>query len=204
MKDLNRKYQKCGDLYIKFDDQGVPEYGFEVRGAQIRKFYNLKNDKEPKKIILPPVSIARLKSVLDDETLKDIEQEIKERGTTIYTPAIARYIEGYVDIADECFCDLRDKEIIIKTNYPIAFGNEAFNNCQNISFVLPNNQIIYNAHETHNGAFDYEHFDWYLIGSKNLPLKQLQFFGSRFTVLKSDLVAKNAVSTDSEDEGENK
>ena len=204
MKDLNRKYQKCGDLYIKFDDQGVPEYGFAVQGMQIKKFYNLKNDKEPKKIILPPISIERLKSVLDVEKLKEIKQEINENGATSSTPAIADYLKGYVKIADECFCNLRDKEIIIKTNYPIAFGNKTFNNCQNISFVLPNNQIIYNVHETHNGAFDYEHFDWYLIGSKNLPLKQLQFFGSRFTVSKSDLVAKNAVSTDSEDEGENK
>lgn len=186
MKNLSGKYLKCGDLYIKFDEDGLPNYGFLVYDTTIKKFFNMRNDKETEEIILPPILTKKLEEqFLDDEGLKYIGENLSENMINRYSITINTYLKGYVNLEENCFDNLKNKKIIITTNYPIKFQDDAFLKCENISFVLPNNQTLYNIHECYNGYFDYEHSEWNLIGYKSFPLNRLDAGASDYTITKN-------------------
>lgn len=185
MSDLSGKYLKCGSLYIKFGDDGHPDYGFSVDGTSIREFHNLRNDSEPKEIMLPPIVTKRLERFLDDEFLKYMKENRSKDLIDKYSLSLDTYLKGYVDIGENCFRNLKDKKIIITTDYPIRFEDGAFFRCENISFALPKNQMLYNVHECWNGYFDYEHSDWNFIGHKSFPCSNLDAGASNYTLTKN-------------------
>ena len=49
-----KKLRKCGQMWIKFDKNNEPEYGFLVQGREIERFLNL-SDREVSKVILPDI-----------------------------------------------------------------------------------------------------------------------------------------------------
>ena len=63
MKNLSGKYLKCGNLYVKFGDDGLPDYSFKVYDTYIKEFINMRNDKDPEEIILPPIITKKTRYV---------------------------------------------------------------------------------------------------------------------------------------------
>ncbi len=173
MNNLSGKYLKCGEMYIKFDDYGEPDYGFEVNGYRIIQFKDLKNDRVLKEIILPPINQISKggETPINGEDLEILGKENDlDTLEKYYFPIIEHYLRGHVYIQENCFEQLKNITIIATSDYSISFKNGAFFECENISFVLPKNQTLYSVHECHNGWFDYEHNDWNLIGHKSLPV----------------------------------
>ena len=186
MKNLSGKYLKCGNLYVKFGDDGLPDYSFKVHDTYIEEFINMRNDKEPEEIIMPPIVTEKLDKFIDDDELAYIKENLSPNSERKYFIPILYYLRGYVYISDNCFQDLKDKKIIIKTDYPIKFETSSFNNCENITFVLPQNQTLYNVYECCNSVFDYEHSHFNLIGHKNFPFNHFDAGSSKYTISEYD------------------
>ncbi len=197
MKDLSGKYLKCGELYIKFGDDGTPDYGFQVAGTQILRFFNMKNNYESKEIMLPPIKIKDFENkFLNEEDFYTLYRHYSFAARYSSFIQHKKYLDGYVTLAEDCFCDLRDKIIVVSTDYPIRFQKDTFLNCKGISFALTKNQTIFNIHECYNGNFDYEHYDWKIIADKGLPTNHFNVGSSDFTITKNSEIKILPLSTD--------
>lgn len=168
MKDFSGKYVKHGDLYIKYGNDGLPDYGFLVKGTSIAKFINLRNDREPEEIILPPIITEKLEDFTDtQEFINNLKNEANLDIETKYR--IMRYIDGYVVVDEGCFEGLNNKKIIINTEYPIRFDELAFN--RNIKLVIPKEQSVYQIIDSrYSERYGYStENDGLLIARKNFP-----------------------------------
>ena len=84
--------RKCGDLWIKFDENNMPEYGFKVDGNVIKKVFSF-TEKEIDTIVLPKI----VKDVDLDELFKD-RKNIE----------VHRYLTGKVEFKDWCFDECKN------------------------------------------------------------------------------------------------
>ncbi len=192
---MNGSWERCGEMYVKYDENGNPEYGFQVKGISIIKFFNMRNDRGSEEIVLPPIL------EMDSDMKKRIERRIENARIRHYykqekineneyndknfiPPEI--YVEGFVNICEHCFAGLENKNIVITTKYPIVFEKKSFRHCRNISFVLPDNQTIYTVYNRFNEAFGYEDSKWNLIGNKNFSVDHFQFGADSYTVTKCE------------------
>lgn len=181
MKDLSGKYVKYGDFYIKYGEDGLPDYGFIVKGTTIEKFVNLRDDRNLEEIILPPIITKKLDAVTNKQ---EYIYSLKSKDISVIkikTEMINYISNGYVTISNECFKGLRNKKIVVKTEYPIKIHNNAFLDCENMTFVIPNNHSIYWVHHFcfSGGLHDaYWNLDgeWYIIDRKNFPTKAIKLW----------------------------
>ena len=108
--------KKCGDLWIKFDENNMPKYGFKVDGNVIKKFYSF-TEKEIDTIVLPKI----VKDV-------DLEESFKDRKNI----EVHRYLTGNVKFKDWCFDECKNLSKHLKIVVP-------FKNSINIANIINNN-----------------------------------------------------------------
>lgn len=154
--------RKCGKMYIKFDENNQPEYGFEVLGNQIKKFVAL-TDKEIVSIILPR---------LVDNKEFDIQSMDENSSDKILLFAqkmkMQEYITGSVKICAGCFKGLNKLRIIVPFENSIMLDWGSFEQNAKVELVLPQNltlKQIYRVFDTH---YDYGRENWTLIGDKRI------------------------------------
>ena len=114
MKKFN--IRKCGEMYVKFDKLGNPEYGF-----MLDKFHNIArivnmSDKEITEVIIP-------------NTRKEYEDDLDKE---------------YVAVNRGCFAGYDNINVVIpsKTS-PVLFYDEAFDARAHINMVIPNNNSLF-------------------------------------------------------------
>lgn len=146
--------KKIGENYVKFDKNGKPEYGFEVKYNKIiTKFVNFTN-KTPKVIILP---IINYKYVPTDERCLDSD---------LYH--VGDYVNGNVEIAEECFKGIMNAKIVVPNNTSIMLNDGCFEKGANIEFILPINMGIKQVFRNYNCGGFYEKENWTLLADKRL------------------------------------
>lgn len=173
MKDLSGKYVKYGDFYIKYGEDGLPDYGFIVKGTTIEKFVNLRNDREPNEIILPPIITKKLENFADEQ---EFIYNLKNKKALNYDIRlrIMRYIDGYVKVNERCFEGLNDKKIIINTEYPIRIDERAFDH--NNKLVIPKEQSAYEiVYSRYSKRYGYHtDYDGILVAPKDFPFHAVE------------------------------
>ena len=106
---------KCGSVYIKFDDDNNPEYGFVVdeksRTKSIRNFLIMTN-KKIDTIVLPNLVPN---SIISAEELKKGSDELANNDS------FGRYVLGEVKICKNCFDNIFRIDCIYSKNFDRVF-----------------------------------------------------------------------------------
>ena len=146
--------KKIGDKYVKLDKNGKPEYGFEVKYNKIiTKFVNFTNS-TPKVIILP---IVNDKYVPTDERCLDSD---------LYH--IGDYVDGNVEVANNCFKGIKNLKIVVPYNTSIMLNKDCFDKGTDIEFILPVNMSIKQVFRSYDNGVQYEKENWTLLADKRL------------------------------------
>lgn len=153
---------KCGKMYIKFDKNNHLEYGFEVKGNQIKKFIPL-TDNEIDSIVLP--------RLVDDNEFDF--SSIDENGhckALIYNQKrkIRDYVTGSVKICDGCFDGLNKAKIIVPFENSIMLDWGSFEKNAEVELVIPDNLTLKQIYRRFDDGFDYERENWTLIADKKI------------------------------------
>ena len=139
------KFKKYGEMYIKFDENNEPEYGFIVDGENnITKYVNL-SVKDHKKIILPSL-------VYDYK---------------FYGPSKS-YLRGKVIICEGCFDWLRKVEIIVPFKNSIAISEKAFCETSEVGLVVPEGYGLRKIMRTCNDGVEKKRDEWVLVADKTM------------------------------------
>lgn len=153
---------KCGKMYIKFDENNQPEYGFDVSGNQIRRFVPL-TDKKITSIILPRLvesskfEITSINEKNPDKYLVlDQKMEMQE------------YISGRVKICNNCFRGLQKARIIVPFENSIMLDWGSFDQNAEIELVTPQNLTLKQIYRTFSTGYDYVRENWTLIGDEKI------------------------------------
>lgn len=150
---------KYGNVYIKFDDEGKPEYGFEVdpRETLINKFLVM-SDKKIDTIVLPKL-VQNFQ--LSHEQLKNPEMLCKNKKTETY---LSDYLTGNIRLCPESFIGVDNVKIVVPTDCSIMICDDAFAQFANIEFVTNNNLSLKIVKRKCFDSSD----SWRLIADKNL------------------------------------
>ncbi len=149
---------KCGKMYIKFDDDNQPEYGFEVGRFVINKFFPL-CDKSISKIILPQISNSTIYAGIRKNEIKELEEEYNNIMK-------AEYAAGELRIAKGCFSGIKNAKIIIPFENSIMLDWGAFDKDAQIELVLPKAMSIKQVFRRFDNGFDYENECWLVVANK--------------------------------------
>lgn len=158
--------RKCGNFYIKFDDNNNPEYGFEVeeRGFRSKNFYikkfHLFTDKKIENIILPKLID---KSVLYPGIIKEID---KYRNSVFLS--LDQYLKGEVRFCEGCFSGSKKLNITVPFNGSIMLDWGCFEDDAEITFTTSNELALKQVYRQFDTGFDYERENWTLVADKNL------------------------------------
>lgn len=157
--DSPQKYEK---MYIKFDENKIPQYGFEVDGRRIIKFVPLTN-KKIETIFLP--------KIVEDNVF--VLPNIDEKNPNKYSLYFAKrnmrdYITGSVKICDGCFKGLKKARIVVPFENSVMLDWGSFDDSASIELVLPNSLALKQIYRMFDTGFDYEHENWTLIGDKTI------------------------------------
>lgn len=160
MKKFN--IRKCGEMYVKFDKLGNPEYGFMLDAFHnIDRIVNM-SDKEITEVIIP-------------NTRKEYEDDIDKE---------------YVRVKTGCFAGYDNINVVIpsKTS-PVLFYDEAFDAGAHINMVIPNNNSLFIETEIRELIY-YDSFSYHLV-ALNPSLKKNQNKESLLTPLKESTTKNN-------------
>lgn len=155
--------QKHEKMYIKFDENKIPQYGFEVDGRRIIRFAPLTN-KKIETIFLP--------KIVEDNVF--VLPNIDEKNPNKYSLYFAKrnmrdYITGSVKIRDGCFKGLKNARIVVPFENSVMLDWGSFDDSASIELVLPNSLALKQIYRMFDTGFDYEHENWTLIGDKTIP-----------------------------------
>lgn len=154
--------KKCGDMYIMFDDNNQPEYGFlceqNYDTYSIKKFVNLKQD-APEFIVLPK---------LNEDTLYLDSKSEKEADIANFNFYDFPYITGLITIEPKAFKGVNDADIVIPFNTSVALDWNCFDDNSNITFLLPDSMNLKQIYRRFDTGYDYESEHWTLIADKKL------------------------------------
>ncbi len=153
---------KCKNMYIKFDANKNPEYGFEVSGNKILKFVPLSNDKIDT-IILPCIAPSEL-----FEMPKLNYKEINNSWQFFCIKKIKKYVDGAIEISPYCFKGIDKAKIIAPFENSIKIDTLAFDDNAKIEFIVHHNLTLKQVHKIFNSGIIYEKENWLLIGDKTV------------------------------------
>lgn len=153
--------RKCGNIYIKFDENNNPEYGFEVEDGYhdrklIRKFI-IMTDKPIDTIILPKFFEKGL----------DASHITNEDWNKRFYLLFERYATGEVKLCEDCFKGIKDAKIIVPFTGSIMIDYGSFDGDANIQFITNNNLRLKQVYRRFDSGFDYEHENWTLVADKS-------------------------------------
>ena len=154
--------KKCGDMYIKYDENNNPEYGFLFSENQLVKFVPLTN-KPIHSIILP--------QMVKNETfdMADIDEDTQSKSLAyLYKNILRTYITGSVQIKEDCFKGIKKARIIVPFENSIMLDWGCFDEDSNIELVLPKTLTLKQIYRTFDTGFDYEHENWTIIADKDI------------------------------------
>ena len=163
--------KKNGELFIQYDNNGLPIYAFKVTIKSellIEKFYNL-TDEKIDTIVLP--NLFKYNSNPFNWFTPD-ESNPKMFDLNNYCGNIygAYYIKGQVRILENCFKGLRDVKIVCPySDHSIAFNGKAFDEYANIELTLPTGVSLKRiSGHLYKGGDSNEHLSWFLIADERL------------------------------------
>ena len=170
--------QRYGTMYIKFDDNNVPEYAFEFQGNKIKRFFPL-TDKEINYIVLPKINRAT-------ELSAYIVEGIDEKDPTLYEKKsqLQNYVHGDIKICEGCFQGLKKATIIVPFVNYVMLDWGSFDKEAEIKFILPKSSALKEICRHFDAGYNFER--WTLIGDKRIS-GQLCFsshscFGERYGI----------------------
>lgn len=156
--DLPKKY---GNMYIKFNGDNQPVYGFMVEGNCIKKFIKLSDDCIDT-IILPKLVESEAFEMPDfedknkSELLRNIDKQI-----------LRDYASGSVRICDGAFCGIQKAKIVVPFENSVMIDWGSFDKKAQIEFVVCENLTFKQVYRTFDTGFEYEHENWTIIADKN-------------------------------------
>lgn len=166
--------RKCGSMYIKFDEQGNPEYGFEVEGRYIKKLHLL-CDKPLDTFMLPDFGKQRFD--VDNDYLEDYakkfasKQEISRFELDGFESIMEDCFKGSARVCGDCFSkvrNLKNVKLIAPTKYSIMLDWGAFESGTKVTVVLPNDMDLFQVYRSFSGLARHENEHWTLIGQSGL------------------------------------
>ena len=159
--------KKCGSVYIKFDKEKNPEYGFivdeEYGTKRIRKFLIMTN-KNINTIILPNLVHE---SIVSAKEIKSCTDELTSKHNNRFDK-FERYVFGEVEICENCFKGIKKAKIVIPFNGSIMIDYGSFDNNAQIEFVTDQNLSLKHVYRIIDTIVGYEHENWTLVADKSL------------------------------------
>ena len=153
---MMRTPKRCGGMYIMFDENSVPLYGFKVKKTNdccyLENFVLLSN-KRIDKIVLPKV----VASMPYDNDMKN--------GKAF------NYLKGALRIKSNCFKGIKEAKIYVPFDNSIMMCYGAFDDEAKIDFVTKSNLTLFNVYHRYDAGWDYNEETWTIIGDKNLSDK---------------------------------
>lgn len=154
--------KRCGKMFVKFDDKGELEYGFEVKGNEIVKFVPLK-DGEIHTIILPPL--------VDNEEfpLSSVDMKSPHKATLYFQKRMMEdYVKGRVKLCAGCFKGMKKLRIVVPFENSVMLDWGCFESDAKIELVLPQNLTLKQIGRFFDAGYDYERENWTLIADKKI------------------------------------
>lgn len=163
------KLRKCGQMWIKFDENNEPEYGFQVKGRKIERFLNL-SDREVTKVILPDICEEKAYS---PEDLKYYIEHINDENRYLSSKILKSYIKGQIVILSGCFKNSfknaeQPIEIIVPFEHSLLIDYKAFDDDIKPKFILKNGMQIFKINRVFDTYIDFEYEFWPLIARKEI------------------------------------
>ena len=165
---------KQGDLYIKYDEKGTPEYAFKAKDMagyyiSIEKFYCLKKSM-PETIVLPKLDAKKIDITSDD----------------VHGRNLAAYIAGCVQVESWCFSGVKNATIVVPYNNSVRLAWQCFDTDANIKFVVPENIGLFRGKRDHIAGIYSEQFRWTILADKRIK-GQYNLLGKRYSVIEHAL-----------------
>lgn len=169
-KMTKNSFKKFGELYIKFNQYGVPVYAFVVNGKRILQCLNMSN-RPLEDVMLPKIEEKGVDLYFNNEELGRIsicDEKLTDNFSHFeVASALARYLKGCAVIDENCF--KRGENIVVTTDYPIRIKidsaqDEAY--YKSINYLLPEDMTIYKVQKANSHSHKADKY--YLIAHKNL------------------------------------
>lgn len=161
----------CGKMYIKFDQQNNPEYGFVVDDRQvITKFYPL-CDRKLEKISLPVFATDAVMS--NEEMARSLQAKqkfVKDNQLSAAAQCdddLITYAKGSVKIASGCFAGIKRLQIAAPVDYSVMLDWGCFDKDSQIELLLPPDMGLKQVGRMFDTGFDYARENWTLIAHQN-------------------------------------
>ena len=152
--------KKCGEMYVAFDENNNPLYGFRVRGYKeciIEEFVRL-SDELPEFIVLPKLNKNAFVPEEADEF--DLSKLGVFRGED--------YVKGNIKLCNRCFKGIKNAKIVLPYNTSVMLDWGCFDDGAEIEFVVPENIGLKQVYRTFDTGFDYEHEYWTILCDKRI------------------------------------
>jgi len=156
--------KKCGNMYIMFDENNEPLYGFEVYGNKITKFIPLTDKKSIYNCIVLPKIVESEKPEVPCVGDKEESWHMQYWQKKAYCD----YISGNVKICPGCFEGIDKARIIVPFENSIMLDWSSFDDDAQIELVLPKRLELKQIHRMFDDGFDYARENWTLIGDKSI------------------------------------
>ena len=165
---------KQGDLYVKYDEAGNPEYAFKATNIaghfiNIEKFYCLKNNM-PETIVLPKLDAKKIDITSDD----------------VHESDLAAYITGCVQIESWCFEGVKNATIIVPYDNSVRLMWQCFDTDANIKFIVPEKIELFRVKHNHTNGLYSEQFRWTILADKRIK-GQYNLLGKGYSVIEHAL-----------------
>ena len=155
--------KKCGDVYIKFDENNNPEYGFKItenyRNQKYIENFIKMTDKNIDTIILP--------KLFDKGESIEAEKISSEDWSNKYYLFFEEYVTGEVRLRPDAFKGIKNAKIVVPFTSSIMIDYGSFDKDANIEFITSPNLRLKQVYRCFDTAFDYEHENWTLIADKS-------------------------------------
>ena len=148
--------KKSGEMYIYFDENNIPLYGFKVEWKNIVQFVRLA-DELPEFIVLPKIN--------EKEFVPKHEFNLADLDTSFIAEG---YVKGNIKLCDGCFKGIRSAKIVLPFNTSVMLDWGCFDKGAKIEFVVPQNIGLKQVYRTFDTGFDYEHENWPILCDKRI------------------------------------
>ena len=158
-------------MYICFDQENNPEYGFAVDDNVISKFYPL-CDRQLEKITLPYLPTNTVMQNQEMEQNLIAQQTFKQNHDQSFEAAMCDndlidYAKGGVKIASGCFAGIKKLQITAPVDYSIMLDWDCFDKDAQIELRLPRDMGLKQVGRMFDTGFDYKRENWTLIAHQN-------------------------------------
>lgn len=157
-------------MYIKFDQQNNPEYGFVVDRQVITKFYPL-CDRKVEKISLPVFATDAVMSNAEmARSLQAKQKFVKDKQLVAVAQCdddLITYAQGSVKIASGCFAGIKRLQIAAPVDYSVMLDWGCFDQDSQIELLLPPDMGLKQVGRMFDTGFDYARESWTLIAHQN-------------------------------------